>query len=150
MLLGSGLFIVLVLSGWSSGQTEIVPPQAMLAEIFMLDRGKLLLYRQYVVSTPIRKYSSPGRRVASARVNLRIHPQVKAILVQAARLQRQRLTEFMVAAALNAAEIAVAERTRFVLSPRKWRQFNAALDLPPRQIPALRKLFSKPSVLKAA
>jgi uncharacterized protein (DUF1778 family) len=61
-----------------------------------------------------------------------------------------RLTEFMVKASQAAAEAALAERTRFVLPAEKWREFNAALDAPSREIPALRKLFSEPSVFKAA
>jgi uncharacterized protein (DUF1778 family) len=42
--------------------------------------------------------------------------------------------------------LTTTEQTRFVLSPREWREFNAALDAPARDIPALRKLFNEPSV----
>jgi len=48
----------------------------------------------------------------------------------------------------TAAEIALADRTRFVLSCEKWREFNLALDSEPREIPALRALFSEPEVFE--
>jgi len=81
-------------------------------------------------------------------VNLRINPKVKALLVQAARLQQIKLTEFMVKSSQIAAEIALADRNRFLLSAEKWQEFNAALDAPPRDIPALRALFSGRSPFK--
>ncbi len=56
----------------------------------------------------------------------------------------------MVRASQAAAENALAERTRFVLSPEKWREFNAALDAPARQIPALRELFTGSAALRPA
>ena len=83
-------------------------------------------------------------------MNLRINREVKSALVRAAALQRIGLTEFMVKSSQAAAEIAMSDRTRFILPPQKWREFNAALDAPARNIPALRKLFSKPSVFKGA
>lgn len=113
---------------------------------FSVADGKATQYCEYIVSTDIKIPRAKQRRFASARVNLRIDPQIKAVLVQAADLQQIKLTEFMVKSAQSAAETALAERTRFVLPPRKWREFQAALDSPPREIAALRELFSEPSV----
>ena len=79
---------------------------------------------------------------------MRVDPKVKTVLAQAARLKQVKLTEFMIKASQAAAEIALAERTRFILSPQKWREFTAALDAPAREIPALRKLLGEPSVFK--
>ena len=86
--------------------------------------------------------------MASARVNLRVDPQVKARLMLAAELQQIKLTEFMVKSSQAAAEHALAERTRFVLPPEKWREFSAALDAPTRSIPALRKLLAESPVFE--
>jgi len=72
------------------------------------------------------------------------------MLVQAARLQQVKLTEFMIKSSQAAAEMALADRTRFILPAEQWRQFNAALDSPPRSIPALRKLFAARSVFDGA
>lgn len=55
------------------------------------------------------------------------------LLACAARLQQLKLTEFMLKSSQAAAESTLAERTRFMLSPEKWRKFNAALDAPARQ-----------------
>lgn len=93
--------------------------------------------------------ATKARSNASGRINLRVQPQTKAKLLQAARLQKVKLTEFMIEAAEAAAELALAERTRFVLSPDKWQQFNAELDRPPRELPALRRLLRGPSIFEA-
>jgi uncharacterized protein (DUF1778 family) len=56
----------------------------------------------------------------------------------------------MVRASQVAAEMALADRNRFVLSEQKWAEFNAALDSPARDIPALRKLLAERSAFKSA
>ena len=48
----------------------------------------------------------------------------------------------------TASEIALADRTQFVLSSEKWREFNLALDSEPLEIPALRAIFSDPEVFE--
>lgn len=70
--------------------------------------------------------------------------------MQAARMQEVNLTEFMVKSSQAAAEMTLADRTRFVLPAKKWSAFNTALDAPPQELPSLRKLFSEPSVLGQA
>ena len=96
------------------------------------------------------KNRAQKRRSNSTRVNLRIDPAVKAVLFRAAKLQRVKLTEFMVRASQVAAEMALAERNRFILPAIKWAEFNEALDSPPRDIAALRKLLSEKSVFESA
>jgi uncharacterized protein (DUF1778 family) len=80
----------------------------------------------YSVSTTIQNRSSKPRRVTFVRANL------------------------CIVSSQAAAETALAGRTLFFLTAEKWRQINAALDAPAREIPALRKLFTKRSVFKAA
>ena len=70
--------------------------------------------------------------------------------MQAARLQQVKRTEFMIKSAQVAAEMALADRSRFVLPAGKWREFYAALDAPLRALPGLRKLFSEPSAFGSA
>ena len=41
----------------------------------------------------------------------------------------------------------VPEQVLFVLPPDRWQAFCDALDAPPREIPALRKLLTEASVL---
>ena len=90
------------------------------------------------------------RRTTSSRASLRINPQIKGIIQRAAKLQRVNFSEFMVRSSQIAAEAVLADRTRFVLPPHQWQQFFAALDSPPREIPALRRLFTEPSVFAPA
>jgi predicted DNA-binding antitoxin AbrB/MazE fold protein len=42
---------------------------------------------------------------------------------------------------------AALDQANFVLSPERWDAFCAVLDRTPRQIPALQKLLTQPSVL---
>jgi predicted DNA-binding antitoxin AbrB/MazE fold protein len=42
---------------------------------------------------------------------------------------------------------AEGEQTHFVLSPERWEAFCALLDRPPKDLPALKKLLTEPSVL---
>jgi uncharacterized protein (DUF1778 family) len=65
------------------------------------------------------KARSKARGPAGGRINLRVRPQVKAVLVQAARLQQVKLTEFTIKSAQVAAEMALADRSRFVLRAGK-------------------------------
>ncbi len=60
-------------------------------------------------------------------------------------MQRVNFTQFVVSSSLAAADRILADRTRFVLPPGQWKKFIATLDAPPREIPALRKLFAEPS-----
>lgn len=42
---------------------------------------------------------------------------------------------------------AALDQAHFLLSPERWEAFCALLDRPPRQVPALQKLLTQPSVL---
>jgi uncharacterized protein (DUF1778 family) len=82
------------------------------------------------------------------RIALRLAVSDKAHLTRAAKLQGRTLSDFMLAVAREAADLALNEQTRFTLSPEALRKFTAALDAPARENPALRKLFASPSVLE--
>ena len=47
----------------------------------------------------------------------------------------------------NAGAEAALDQAHFVLSPERWDAFCALLDRPAREIPALQKLLTQPSVL---
>ena len=55
---------------------------------------------------------------------------------------RQSRDDFILGAAREKAEEALADQTRFVLDERQWKRFMAALDRPPQVIPQIRKLFA--------
>lgn len=83
---------------------------------------------------------------ASTRLNLRVAPGVKKLLRTAAKLQKDSLTAFVLRSSQNAAEAILAEQTRFVLPEKQWREFNAVLEAPAKEIPALKRLLTERSV----
>ena|ERR1039458_5784591 len=80
------------------------------------------------------------------KVQLRMRPLQKDIIARAADLKQTTLTNFMVEHAFEAAQNILADQAHFYLFPKKWDEFVAALDAPPKDLPQLRKLLSEPSV----
>ncbi len=68
----------------------------------------------------------------------------KSLLAQAARARRMNMSQFVLEASLDAARAIVADQTEIRLSPEQWDAFFQRLDTPPRDMPALRQLFSEP------
>ena len=85
-----------------------------------------------------------------ARVQLRMSALQKDVISRAADLKQTTMTNFMVEQAFHAAQQILADQTHFYLSPEKWDEFCAALDAPPRELPALRRLLMEPSVFDEA
>lgn len=78
-------------------------------------------------------------------LNIRISEQQKDLIGKAAALSKRSPSEFVIENAYDAATQVLADKTHFVLSADKWEEFCDALDAPPKSIPALKELFSKPS-----
>jgi len=76
-------------------------------------------------------------------LTLRISPEDKRTLQEAARLQQVKVSEFVLRTARENAQAVLAEQTRFVLSPEQMEAFNQALDGPARELPELRRLLSQ-------
>ena len=89
-----------------------------------------------------------GSSSKSERLAIRIAAADKARLARAAALQRRSLSEFVLASSREAAQHVLDEQTRFRLPPAKHRAFLAALDAPAREIAALKRLFTRRSVLE--
>ena len=62
---------------------------------------------------------------------------------------RKSVSEFVLEAALSEAEERLADRSVFTLDAKRWEDFVAALDAPPRRHPRLEQLFREPSVFDA-
>ena len=84
----------------------------------------------------------------SERLAIYITAADKSKLERAAALQRRSVSEFVLASSREAAEHVLDEQTRFRLPPARHRAFVAALDAPARDIPGLKRLFSRRSVLE--
>jgi uncharacterized protein (DUF1778 family) len=84
----------------------------------------------------------PTLKPAKARrdtLNLRIKPQLRALIDRAAELTGKNRTDFVLNAARHAAEDALLDRTVFAVSPKAYAEFLARLDRPPQPNPRLRR-----------
>ena len=88
----------------------------------------------------------PATTVKATKVQLRLRPAQKAVLSRAAELRGTSLSSFMLEHACAAAEQVLSEQVDIVMSPTEWDAFCKALDAPPREIPALKKLLTEASV----
>ena len=81
------------------------------------------------------------------RIDVRASRSVKQLLQEAARSCHKSVSEFLLDAAVNAANQALADRRRFVLTDEQWQAFAQALDRPVQAKPRLKKLLGEPGVL---
>jgi len=88
---------------------------------------------------------SPSNR--SEKIDIRLTPQAKQILQQAARERHTSISQFVLESALSTASEVLAERSRLGLNAEQWEAFMAALDAPPRRHPRLERLLNEPSLL---
>jgi uncharacterized protein (DUF1778 family) len=84
--------------------------------------------------------------VKAVKIQLRLRPDQKAVLARAAQLRQTSLSSFLLEHAYEAAQQVLAEQVDIVLPPAEWEAFCKALDAPPREIPALKKLLREASV----
>ena len=80
------------------------------------------------------------------RIEIRATAELKIALEQAARLQDQSLSAFVLSASRDAAARVLGDQTRFMLTTKQMTALNQALDAPARKLPGLKRLFAKPSV----
>jgi uncharacterized protein (DUF1778 family) len=74
------------------------------------------------------------------KLDLRLTPEAKRTLFAAASAARRSVSEFVLESALTRAEETLADRHHFGLSAEKWREFQEALDAPPREMPRLKSV----------
>src|SRR6185369_806335 len=87
-----------------------------------------------------KKRSSP--RVS--RLSIRASAVQKRVIAQAARISEVTMSEFVLEQSLAAAQQVIADQAQFTLPRKQWKEFCAALDAPPKSIPALRRLLTRP------
>jgi uncharacterized protein (DUF1778 family) len=80
------------------------------------------------------------------KLDLRLTRAAKQTLQAAAIAERKSVSEFVLDTALSEAEERLADRRLFMLDGKKWDDFMAALDAPPRRHARLERLFREPSV----
>lgn len=79
----------------------------------------------------------------SARINMRIAPDALELLREAAALQQQDVTSFVLGAAMERARSVVMEQRVMTLTAREADQIEEALDREPRVLPELAALISR-------
>ncbi len=87
----------------------------------------------------------PATRKVS-KVQLRLRPDQKAVLAQAAQTCQTTLSNFLLEHGYEAAQRVLADQTEVRLPAAEWDAFCRALDAPPRSIPALKRLLTEASV----
>jgi uncharacterized protein (DUF1778 family) len=89
---------------------------------------------------------NPNSARKDTKVQIRLRPAQKDLLARAAALRQTTLSNFLLENACSAAEQVLADRVHFVLPPERWEAFCKALDAPPRERRALKKLLTEASV----
>jgi uncharacterized protein (DUF1778 family) len=79
----------------------------------------------------------------SARIEARITPEALAVVKRAAEIQGRSVSDFVVAAAQEAASRAIEEAQIIRLSVEDQRNFAEAILSPPEPAPALRRAFQR-------
>jgi uncharacterized protein (DUF1778 family) len=82
------------------------------------------------------------------RFQIRASEHDEKLIKIAAERQGINVTDFIMSAAREKAESALADQTRFVVDSRQWKLFMEALDQPAVEKPRLRKLFTETHVAK--
>jgi uncharacterized protein (DUF1778 family) len=89
--------------------------------------------------------ATPSQR--SEKLDIRITPEAKRILQEAAKQRHTTISQFVLESALDSASAVLAERSRLNLNAEQWEAFQAALDAPPRRHPRMERLLNEPTLL---
>ena len=80
------------------------------------------------------------------RIEVRTPPEVKQLLKEAAKLNQQSMSEFLLHNGLAAAALVLADRRQFLLDDVQWATFSEALEAEPKPRPRLERLLSESGV----
>lgn len=86
---------------------------------------------------------SESVQAKSERLNLRVSSDALETIREAARVQQQDLTSFVLGAALERARAVLAEDRLLRLTPHEVNQLEKALDSEPEVVPQLAALFRR-------
>ncbi|MDR2573823.1 MAG: DUF1778 domain-containing protein [Desulfovibrio sp.] len=82
------------------------------------------------------------QRAKTERIDVRASVPVKTLLQTAAQAKHKNVSEFLLEAGIAAAHETLAEQRLFLLDDAQWREFQAILDRPVQDKPALRELLT--------
>ncbi|MDR3692014.1 MAG: DUF1778 domain-containing protein [Fimbriimonas sp.] len=98
--------------------------------------------------TGAKDMKAAAHRSKDARIDLRVNLTQKTLLELAAASQGKKLSDFVISASTEAAQVALADQNRFVLPEEQMTKFLKSLEEEPREIPELRALFARKSVFE--
>ncbi|KAB2703722.1 DUF1778 domain-containing protein [Brucella intermedia] len=75
-----------------------------------------------------------------APVSVRVSPKERELLEAAAEQSRTNLSDFIRRKAVEAAELELIHQNRVTIPAIDWEKFEAWVDSPPKDVPALRDL----------
>ncbi len=88
-----------------------------------------------------------SRTNRTEKLDLRLTPNAKRALQNAAQATHKTLSDFVLESALAQADSVLADRQIFRLDARRLNAFLTALDSPPGPRPRLARLLREPSIL---
>ena len=86
----------------------------------------------------------------ASRFSIRASATQKKVIAEAARIRDTTISDFVLEQSLTAAQQVIADQVQFRVPKKQWKEFCDALDAPPKKIPALRRLLSKPGLFDAS
>jgi uncharacterized protein (DUF1778 family) len=89
----------------------------------------------------------PATAKKEHRIHLRASERDVTTISRAAAQAGVSVSAFILESAAERAQRTLADQRDFVLTPRQWQAFTAALDRPARKLPRLAKLLREPSIL---
>ena len=92
-------------------------------------------------ASPTKAAAMVPRETTAGAINIRVRPDERALIDQAAALAGKSRSEFMLEAAREAATATILDRTLFRMDRNAFGKFVAMLDAPPRPNARLRKLI---------
>ena len=87
-------------------------------------------------------------QLRTEKLDLRLTPDAKRTLQQAAALAKRSVSDFVLDSALTRAAETLADRRSFPLEPERWEAFLSALDAPVQRHPRMRRLLQEASVFE--
>ncbi|MFM1797944.1 MAG: hypothetical protein RLZZ117_222 [Cyanobacteriota bacterium] len=89
-----------------------------------------------------------GSQLRTEKLDLRLTPDAKRTLQQAAALAKRSVSDFVLDSTLTSAAETLADRRSFPLEPEQWEAFLAALDAPVQRHPRMSRLLQEASVFE--
>jgi uncharacterized protein (DUF1778 family) len=119
-------------------------PKLTKSRVFMIKARFFLLTRMSICVYIVHTNSEKGEpTLKTERINLRATPQQQMLIQQAAEIKRKSISEFILESACAVAENALLDQRIFFLNDAQWIAFQEALNSPPVEIPALKKLMEE-------